>query len=345
MSPRARSHLVAALLATTRLLARRRLPPPPPEPPELPPFPPGEDPREYEVPANPRAETLVAVLLLLVGAAGGGFVWSYVSSAGTLHTQLLGITLGLTFLLLAAALIVLGKSVVPQVIEVEEREDLSHPEVEQEIAETVESAGLGLTRKRLLTGGAGVAALGVGAAAIVPAGSFGPWVGNTSIPSPWYRGRRLVDETGKPLPTDALDVGSFMTAFAEGRPHDDLAAVLIVVRLAPQEIHLPPERRDWAPEGFQAFSKICTHAACAVAMMRYPLFRADAARPALVCPCHYSTFDVTDAAKVLFGPAGRPLPQLPLQIGHDGNLAAAGPLSGDVGPAWLNVNRGPQISS
>ncbi len=345
MSPRPRSPLAAALLATARLIARRRLPPPPPEDAEPPPFPPGQDPREYEVPANPRAETLVAVLLLLVAAAGGAFVWVYVSSAGTLHTQLLGTTLGLGLLLLAAALIVLGKAVVPQVVEVEEREELHHPKAEEEITETVKSAGLGLTRKRLLTGAGGAAALGLGAAAIVPAASMGPWVGNTSVPSPWHRGRRLVDETGKPVPADTLDIGSFMTAFAEGRPHDDIGAILIVVRLAPQEIHLPPERRDWAPNGIQAFSKICTHAACAVAMMRYPLFQADAARPALVCPCHYSTFDVTDAAKVIFGPAGRPLPQLPLQIGHDGNLAAAGPLSADVGPAWLNVNRGPQISS
>jgi ubiquinol-cytochrome c reductase iron-sulfur subunit len=89
-----------------------------------------------------------------------------------------------------------------------------------------------------------------------------------------------------------------------------------------------------------AYSKICTHAGCAVAMLRYPLFEAHSASPALVCPCHYSTFDVATGGTVLFGPAGRPLPQLPIAIARDGTLRAAGSLSGDVGPAWFGINRG-----
>ena len=89
-----------------------------------------------------------------------------------------------------------------------------------------------------------------------------------------------------------------------------------------------------------AYSKICTHAGCAVAMMRYPLYAAHTAKPALVCPCHYSTFDVATGGTVVFGPAGRPLPQLPIAIAADGTLQAAGPLSGDVGPAWFGVSRG-----
>jgi ubiquinol-cytochrome c reductase iron-sulfur subunit len=56
--------------------------------------------------------------------------------------------------------------------------------------------------------------------------------------------------------------------------------------------------------------------------------------PALVCPCHYSTFDVLDGGSVEFGPAGRSLPQLPLQIDAAGVLLAAGPMSGPVGPSW-----------
>jgi ubiquinol-cytochrome c reductase iron-sulfur subunit len=56
--------------------------------------------------------------------------------------------------------------------------------------------------------------------------------------------------------------------------------------------------------------------------------------PALVCPCHYSTFDVLDGGSVEFGPAGRPLPQLPLTIDAAGVLRATGPMSGPVGPSW-----------
>jgi len=60
-----------------------------------------------------------------------------------------------------------------------------------------------------------------------------------------------------------------------------------------------------------------------------------------VCPCHYSTFDVAAAGKVLFGPAGRPLPQLPLEIGADRGLRAAGNLSGPAGPSWWGVRSKP----
>jgi quinol---cytochrome c reductase iron-sulfur subunit len=40
---------------------------------------------------------------------------------------------------------------------------------------------------------------------------------------------------------------------------------------------------------------------------------------------------------VLFGPAGRPLPQLPLSIDASGRLRAAGGLSDIPGPAWWGV--------
>ena len=113
----------------------------------------------------------------------------------------------------------------------------------------------------------------------------------------------------------------------------------MVVRIDPALVDLPPDRRGWSVDGILAYSKICTHAACAVAMMRYPLHPAHSAAPALVCPCHYSTFEVGTGGTVIFGPAGRPLPQLPIRIAADGTLEAAGPLSGDVGPAWFGVRR------
>ena len=112
---------------------------------------------------------------------------------------------------------------------------------------------------------------------------------------------------------------------------------MILVRLDPSELRLPPQRAGWAPEGIVAYSKICTHAGCAIALYRKPKFRAAEPRPALVCPCHYSTFDPARAGKVLFGPAGRPLPQLPLMIGGSGELRAAGNFSGPVGPSWWGV--------
>ena len=133
-----------------------------------------------------------------------------------------------------------------------------------------------------------------------------------------------------------LEVGSFLTAFARGADKEELASSLVVVRVRPEELELPADRTDWAPQGILAFSKICTHAQCAISLFRYPLFAERSPGPALVCPCHYSTFNVLDGGQRIFGPAVRPLPQLPLRI-EDGTLVAAGPLSGPVGASWGRV--------
>jgi ubiquinol-cytochrome c reductase iron-sulfur subunit len=114
---------------------------------------------------------------------------------------------------------------------------------------------------------------------------------------------------------------------------------VVVCAVDPRQLHPPPGRGGWDVNGVQAFSKICTHAGCAVAMLRYPLYGQAGPGPALVCPCHYSTFDVLHGAAVEFGPAGRPLPQLPLRLADDGSLEAAGSMSGPVGPAWWGMSQ------
>jgi ubiquinol-cytochrome c reductase iron-sulfur subunit len=89
-----------------------------------------------------------------------------------------------------------------------------------------------------------------------------------------------------------------------------------------------------------AFSKICTHAGCAISLYRYPTYGPTSAeRPAFTCPCHYSTFAPGDGGRVIFGPAGRPLPQLPVMIDSDGVLRAAGRFDEDVGLAWWGTRR------
>ncbi|HEY7076402.1 MAG TPA: Rieske 2Fe-2S domain-containing protein, partial [Solirubrobacteraceae bacterium] len=162
--------------------------------------------------------------------------------------------------------------------------------------------------------------------------------------TPWRRGVRLVDTEGKPWSADDIEDGTFYTAFPEGADPDAIASPLVMVKLAPRFIHLPPARRGWAPEGILAYSKICTHAGCAIALYRNPKFPPVEPSHALVCPCHYSTFDAGAAGKVLFGPAGRPLPQLPLLIDGARDLRAAGNLSGPVGPAWWGVRSRPTSS-
>jgi ubiquinol-cytochrome c reductase iron-sulfur subunit len=168
--------------------------------------------------------------------------------------------------------------------------------------------------------------------AIVP----GPGVLNES---PWADGKVLVDEEGRPLSADEQIVGAFRTAFPQGTDQRELAAPVVVVRVEPAELRLPRGRGGWAPEGFMAYSKVCTHAGCAVSLYRSPLYEDQSSKPALVCPCHYSTFDVLRGGDVSFGPAGRPLPQLPLRIDAERRLVAAGGLAGSVGPAWFGTDR------
>ena len=158
--------------------------------------------------------------------------------------------------------------------------------------------------------------------------------------TPWRRGRRLVDEAGSPIPAAAVRPGEFLTAYPEGADPEQIGSPIILIRLDPAGLRLPAARRTWAPEGILAYSKICTHAGCAIALYRAPLFEPVEQPPGLVCPCHYSTFDPATGGTVVFGPAGRALPQLPLRIDRHGNLRAGGTFSGPVGPSWWGVRRG-----
>ena len=125
----------------------------------------------------------------------------------------------------------------------------------------------------------------------------------------------------------------------EGANEEAIGSPVVLVRLAQDELHLPRELARYPADGIVAYSKICTHAGCAISLYRAPLFTPDEPGPALVCPCHYSTFDPATGAGVLFGPAGRPLPQLPLLVDRRGELRAAGDFSGPVGPSWWGVRK------
>ena len=290
------------------------------------------DPSERRTGAAGMLEGIVAALLLAAGAGAAGFVALFIVDP---DTQLLGLALGLALSFLAAALIVAGKRLVPRETKEEERPRLAHPQEIEPVVERVHAGGEGITRRRLLGSAAGLAGAGVAAAAVVPVAALGPGISDQLSRTPWRAGRRLVDEEGTPVPAADVRRGSFLTAFPEGVQHDDLRAPVVVVRVDPATLRLPAARSHWAPQGILAYSKICTHAACAISLYRSPLNPGTQARgPALVCPCHYSTFDVLRGASVEFGPAGRPLPQLPLGIDASGILRAAGPLSGPVGPSW-----------
>jgi ubiquinol-cytochrome c reductase iron-sulfur subunit len=316
------------MIVLLALLARRRAAPP-------------EEPRERIVAAGdpePRAELLVIALLLASALCAAVFVVAY---GLDWSTQALGGTLAGALALIAAALIVAAKRLV-----VSEALPETYPEPdsdEQEaVARIVEESGSRLTRKRLLRAAAGAAGGSLGVALLAPAVSLGPVFDTDPLyRTPWRRGRRLVDDAGAPLLADDVETEVFYTAYPEDASKHDIGSPLVVVRLDPAALRLPPGREGWAPEGILAFSKICTHAGCAVALYRTPTYAPTEPEPALVCPCHYSTFDPARGAEVIFGPAGRPLPQLPLMVDGDGALRAAGNYSGAVGPGWSGVRSHP----
>ncbi len=332
MRRRSPAGVLLALGALRSALKRPRRPPPEPPPSAAS----EQDPRRREVPHNRAAELAVAALLALAGLLGLAFTAAYVTD-GT-NPQLLGGALGGAFALLAAAFIIAGKAVVPQETSVEERGPLLKEEDVEQVASELEAGGEGISRRALLAGAAGLAGAGVVTAAVTPLASLGPDLDGAHT-TPWQAGVRLVDERGTPYSAAAIEIGSFYTALPEHADPENLGAGLLVVKLPPQMIQLPPARRSWAPEGILAYSKICTHAGCAISLYRYPTYLPTSTGPAFTCPCHYSTFLPGEGGRVSFGPAGRSLPQLPLRIDGEGNLRAAGPFREDIGPSWWSVRR------
>jgi ubiquinol-cytochrome c reductase iron-sulfur subunit len=290
-----------------------------------------------------RAENLVLLLFGCATLSAVAVPVVYAWDAIPNETQFLGLALGLAFAFVSAACIVIGKRLVVTE-ELEEPYGTTNPEDEEALDQLVSESGDRFTRKRLLfVAGAG-AGTALGAALLTPVASLGPVLDVSSLyKTPWRRGVRLVDEVGRVFLADDVEEETFYTAYPEHADREQMGAPLVVVRLKPAELQLPDGRGGWAPEGIVAYSKICTHAGCAIALYRKPTFAPVEPKPALICPCHYSTFDVAKGGEVLFGPAGRPLPQLPLAIDGSGQLRAGGHFSGAIGPSWWGVrNHGPR---
>lgn len=173
---------------------------------------------------------------------------------------------------------------------------------------------------RVLIACAGV--FGISLLALVP--SLGPQVGNRLRRTPWAQGVRLVTTENTELRPDDITVGGVVTAWPHGSIGFERAAVLVMRLSSPPEA---PTIMDWViGDSLVAYSKICTHAGCPVALFRE---RDDS----LFCPCHQSTFDVARGCVPTFGPATRALPQLPLGTDDDGFLIATGDFEEPPGPS------------
>ena len=122
------------------------------------------------------------------------------------------------------------------------------------------------------------------------------------------------DQAGLPVDVATLEPEMAVQAFPEGKS-DNERTLIELVRLAAD-----------LPSGLVAYSAICTHLGCTV----LPRL---SEQGYIVCPCHASVFDPAADARVVSGPANRPLPALPIEVTADGVVRAAGGFAGPVGPA------------
>jgi ubiquinol-cytochrome c reductase iron-sulfur subunit len=255
--------------------------------------------------------------------------WVYVGGG---DPQAEGVLLFLALGGVGAALMIWARFLMPEVHDqTQPRHHGPEPAEELEGAAETVTRGVDEMRRRrflfrLLIGAA--AALGV--AAVFPIRSLGRAPGSSLFHTQWRAGDRLVDEQGTPITRDTLEMDSFTTVFPEhAQGSADSQAVLI--RVEPGTLRLPLDRIAGAPDGYVAYSKICTHAGCALGLYL-------AAPQQLRCPCHQSTFDVLDGARPVYGPAPRPLPQLPISIEADGTIRATGDFSDPVGPSFWDLS-------
>jgi ubiquinol-cytochrome c reductase iron-sulfur subunit len=276
-----------------------------------------------------RAVNQVAVAFGISALASLGLAVVYWSGG---QNQVEGVLLAVALGGLGYGFVVVARRLLPQGPYTEEREVLpSEPDDLTEFEADLERGEGWLTRRAFLVKMLGVAAGALGVAALFPIRSLGPNPGDSLRRTRWRRGSLVVDEQGEPVRVPTLEVGGVLTVFPEGHLEQEDSQTLLI-RISDEQVVTRKGREDWAPEGYVAYSKVCTHAGCPVG-----LYQQDTKR--LLCPCHQSTFDAVDGARPVFGPATRSLPQLPLMVDDDGFLRAQRDYDEPVGPGFWNRDR------
>jgi ubiquinol-cytochrome c reductase iron-sulfur subunit len=254
----------------------------------------------------------------------------------SLSTKLLGLGLGIALFCIGAGAIHWAKTLMPddEVVAVRKPMRSSDEDRADAIAALKDgAAGAGLGRRKLIRNSLLGALAPLGLLAIIPLRDLGPLPGASLGYTAWGPGRRLVtDPTGRPIKAADVPIGGVIHVQPEGidkmaHPIDERAkATTLVIRLAPDEI-TDPNQKKWAVDGIVAYSKVCTHVGCPVGLYEQQTHH-------LLCPCHQSTFDVTKDCAVIFGPAARPLPQLPLGLDSQGYLVSSEDFQEPIGPSF-----------
>jgi ubiquinol-cytochrome c reductase iron-sulfur subunit len=319
------------------------------------PYSPGEAeaPELHELPTDPpdpvsarNWERVAAALFLISLVASCGFVAAYVGLEvgghgkgdvvdATLRSNLgLGSAMSLAFLAIGVGMVIWVRYIMPPVELTEERHPLaSPPEDRAAFAETIiEGAEASqITKRPLLRRTLIAATVPVALAPLVLLRDLGPLPGTTLRHTVWRKGMRLlVYGSDRPItPADFDSVGGMITVVPEGFQEDDEAlakATAIIIKMQPGLLKAPTNL-NWTVDNIVAYSKICTHVGCPAALYEQTTHR-------ILCPCHQSTFDAARGAQVTFGPAPRPLPQLPITTNAQGYLVAQSDFHEPVGPSF-----------
>jgi len=313
--------------------------------------------RSRRTDTNPRAEKraerqvagmFVLSAVLFVGAIAAylfvpkyDIIWVPVLGDVSASNFTIGGAIGLGTLLIGIAAIHWARSLMSDEEVVQERHDLrSSDEARAELIEkfqegTAESGFLKrpIIRRSLL-----------GAMALFPlplaflVGDLGPAPGNKLRHTMWGnkpRTRIINQGSGGLVRPEDLSVGGLINAIPEGlveveeeehNLNERAKSAIILVRMNPEELK-STQGPNWDYQGIVAFSKICTHVGCPISLYQQRTH-------ALLCPCHQSTFDLSDSGKVVFGPAARHMPQLHLDVDEEGYLVAVGDFAEPVGPSF-----------
>ena len=293
--------------------------------------------------------------------------WSTFGDIGA-STVALGATLGLSLLFIGIAIIQWARKLMGDHEIVEMRHPAYSEEEDRQRALADLKIGFeetGIARRPLIRNSALGALALLGVPAVVLLRDLGTLPGDKLEHTIWGRGGQKVttvvdgkevtvtvplmriarDAIGTPILASDLEIGDLVNAqpevlFNPERYYVDEAEVegvnlqinkskasLILLRMDPADIIPGKGRDDWDVNGIVAYSKICTHVGCPISLNERTTHH-------LLCPCHQSTFDLANSGKVVFGPAGRPHPQLPIAVDEQGYLVAQSDFTEPVGPSY-----------
>ena len=324
---------------------------------EAPPVRAGE---ELDEESAKKAERVVATFFMLAFLAGVAFIVYFIGFSGRhggMHgidraresNYALGIAMTVVFLAMAIGVTIWIRQLMTSKPIVQQRGDLfSSEEDRQTFAENFLQGAedSAITKRPLLRRTLLLAAAPLGLAPLLLLRDLGPlpekrlrhtfW--GEAVKAAQQSGRKgarlIVDGTETALKAaDFNSPGGIITVVPEGvdktaEPLNEIAkAAVLLINIPPEEFKPVKGRENWHVNGIVAYSKICTHVGCPAALYEQTTHH-------ILCPCHQSTFDATDGAKVIFGPAARPLPQLPITIDDEGYLVSTRDFTEPIGPSF-----------